>query len=1369
MKKTLIVVLSLFSMSFWAHAQFTISGTVTHDGSGLAGVVLQGLPGPPVTDASGRYSVLIEYPSLTERVIPTLSGYGFDPRYTEYIDVSSDTVTDYEAYDAGFRLDSYPIPPEYDLGGLLLNAIPIDFDHDGSLDIVATQFSPHDEIPFPSLAYVNDGTGRFTEVTSQVLGDFRTYGWKIWAIADFNGDGYDDLFLSDAGVDWEPCVGAGNHLLMGQADGTLIDEGALRVPAPREVAAYGDWGDIDGDDDVDILICGTGGWYNLLINDGNGYFAYDDFRMPPPGLGPPDFRSSNARLIDIDRDGDLDAFFGTGAFYSDRDVILLNDGDGYFQVAPAGALPPRAAGSSASLQNEEGDINGDGWPDILVWTDAGLQLLVNNGDGTYRDGTSLLWQPANTGLHGINIIGDLNGDGWQDMILSHGELRYHINHGGNSFEDITDAVFPAMPITNEGYNTLADVDNDGDLDILGTFDVPHGIYVLVNVLPYAVPEPPLPLPEAPFLMSPANGVTIPTIDAPLGWTAVTGALAYRLQVALDPSFSQIVRDRRDLTFNAFPLRGLSGNSTYFWRVRALNARGDSPWTEAWSFTTPYTVTVSGTVTFQGSPFGGARMLDLPGQPVTDLNGHYETQVEIGWSGTARPYRAQYNFVPETTAYVNVVSERTTDYVAYIGIPQHERQALIAFYDSTGGDNWIDRTGWKEPPLEADGFAAYGSEGSWFGVAVDIMDPPYMYPVTVIGLNGWDNNVDGVLPANIGDLTNMVDFRIQGALRGTLPASMASFTKLRWFIINNTDLQGNIPAWLGNNPDLMNLQFRLNRMSGTIPPELGNCVNLALLYIDGNMFVGPIPAEFMSLASLSEGSIGNNALFAEPAVQAFVESHLGAMGPQTLAPTDVTAEARSGSSILVSWTWAGGFPSYNVSYSTTPGGPYTYSGSAEWWESSLTVDGLSPGTTYYFVVQSCSDPHEANKNTVVSAYSAEASATTPIGPVTAKVDLNGDGQEDILWRYYGGGAYQGLNLAWLMGQTGTAAPMTLTAAASEAGARSSIYDETLIPASQIVQRVEIPRSSDGSPKDPFKTVLLEEKARVPKTRMNSKNPMDLAGDLSKKVRGRGIGREIAGFLGVEDAPLPGATDSGEVDLSSLALGTEVVISVLPDTTWEIAGTADFNGDGKTDILWRNYGTGAFQGMNDIWFMNGTTFVSETIFSIVADTSWRIAGTGDFNGDGKTDILWRNHGSGAVQGMNVIWFMDNGVFQSETVFSQIPDTSWRIAGTGDFNGDGKTDILWRYHGAGAYQGMNVVWFMDGPAFQSESVFSIISDTAWEIAGTGDFDSDGKTDILWRYYGVGAYQGMNDIWYLNGTAFLKEEIFSVIPDTNWRIVNR
>jgi hypothetical protein len=63
----------------------------------------------------------------------------------------------------------------------------------------------------------------------------------------------------------------------------------------------------------------------------------------------------------------------------------------------------------------------------------------------------------------------------------------------------------------------------------------------------------------------------------------------------------------------------------------------------------------------------------------------------------------------------------------------------------------------------------------------------------------------------------------------------------------------------------------------------------------------------------------------------------------------------------------------------------------------------------------------------------------------------------------------------------------------------------------------------------------------------------------------------------------------------------------------------------------------------------------------------------------------------------------------------------------------------------------------------------DTAWQIAGTGDFDADGNMDILWRYYGTGPYQGLNVIWYMNGTTFVSEEVFSQVLDTNWRIVNR
>jgi hypothetical protein len=78
------------------------------------------------------------------------------------------------------------------------------------------------------------------------------------------------------------------------------------------------------------------------------------------------------------------------------------------------------------------------------------------------------------------------------------------------------------------------------------------------------------------------------------------------------------------------------------------------------------------------------------------------------------------------------------------------------------------------------------------------------------------------------------------------------------------------------------------------------------------------------------------------------------------------------------------------------------------------------------------------------------------------------------------------------------------------------------------------------------------------------------------------------------------------------------------------------------------------------------------------------------------------------------------------------------------------------------------MNGTTFLGESVFSSVTDTAWKIGGTGDFNGDGSTDILWRYYGAGPFQGLNDIWYMNGTTLLGEDVFSSVPDTTWRIVN-
>ena len=71
--------------------------------------------------------------------------------------------------------------------------------------------------------------------------------------------------------------------------------------------------------------------------------------------------------------------------------------------------------------------------------------------------------------------------------------------------------------------------------------------------------------------------------------------------------------------------------------------------------------------------------------------------------------------------------------------------------------------------------------------------------------------------------------------------------------------------------------------------------------------------------------------------------------------------------------------------------------------------------------------------------------------------------------------------------------------------------------------------------------------------------------------------------------------------------------------------DFDGDGKSDIMWRNSATGA----NVEWFMNGIAVGSSGLTNYVTNANYSIAGMGDFDGDGMTDILWRD----SVDGWNV----------------------------------------------------------------------------------------------------------------------------------------
>jgi FG-GAP-like repeat/Lectin C-type domain len=252
--------------------------------------------------------------------------------------------------------------------------------------------------------------------------------------------------------------------------------------------------------------------------------------------------------------------------------------------------------------------------------------------------------------------------------------------------------------------------------------------------------------------------------------------------------------------------------------------------------------------------------------------------------------------------------------------------------------------------------------------------------------------------------------------------------------------------------------------------------------------------------------------------------------------------------------------------------------------------------------------------------------------------------------------------------------------------------------------------------------------------------------------------------------------------------------VPDTGWKIIAAADFNADTKADILWRNDRTGD----NAVWFMDAAITTSdgrytsdEQFFSTpirFLDTNWKMIGTGNFDADAKADIVWRNE----VTGGNAIWLMDG---TSNTPVTSKPDgqkfitsvagSDWKIDAIGDFDGDGKSDLAWRNRRTGE----NAVWLVDATRLNGQNFFTdekfivdengtsvTVADTNWRIETTGDTNDDGKSDLIWRFYGNGANSGVNAVWQMNGAVsassgrqFIARGGTNVLMgDLNWDIID-
>ena len=217
--------------------------------------------------------------------------------------------------------------------------------------------------------------------------------------------------------------------------------------------------------------------------------------------------------------------------------------------------------------------------------------------------------------------------------------------------------------------------------------------------------------------------------------------------------------------------------------------------------------------------------------------------------------------------------------------------------------------------------------------------------------------------------------------------------------------------------------------------------------------------------------------------------------------------------------------------------------------------------------------------------------------------------------------------------------------------------------------------------------------------------------------------------------------------------------LTDNNWKIVGTNDFNGDGRPDFLWRHL----VSGQNVVWYMNGANLISGTFTNptSLTDVRWKMVGTGDFNLDGRADILWRHDNSGE----NVLWYM-NGVNLVSGTFTSPPtltDVRWKMAGVADFNRDGKVDILWHHNQVGQI----VLWYMDNNVLLSGTFATPngLSDIGWQVVAVGDYNFDERPDIVWRHQ----VSGQNVVWYMNNATMTGGSFTnpSALSDTRWKLV--
>ena len=470
-----------------------------------------------------------------------------------------------------------------------------DLDNDGDSDLILTfraiQDSParypDDEIPYFPILLRNLGDGNFEKIEIENQ-KYKVVVPREIQFADFNLDGYLDIFISDQGYDDIPFPGYENVLYLSDSEGNYTDSSALVernwYDGYKSITHSSTVGDVDGDSYPDILVGDVGPIFLQINKNGTSFDPTNNggnYKIPEEVTEFNDdkgeyVRKSFATLLeDVNNDGILELILG-GAVGGDFSYILKQDGEGNFDYSTKVELPNGSFGTNSdTIDIASADINNDGLKDLLLtqirkpegsstYAENGLQILIQNQDGTFKDETSsrLIGFVSDEDDNPDNYVDwimfsdfyDIDQDGDLDILL-HWEGSWNENTGENPIaKDNSQLV-----LFNLGKGVFANTSNSGNIDtdtsFYHTFDYDLGNHFTFYINPndetktlvineVAINEPKYQL---------SNNIdSSKNILAPFSETSKSGTLNF------SSGDNVIVADGQAKT-----LRGLDGNDTYF--------------------------------------------------------------------------------------------------------------------------------------------------------------------------------------------------------------------------------------------------------------------------------------------------------------------------------------------------------------------------------------------------------------------------------------------------------------------------------------------------------------------------------------------------------------------------------------------------------------------------------------------------------------------------------------------------------------------------------------------------------------------------------------------------------------------------------------